>query len=158
MQPIKNKKRITNYSEFIENYTKNLITTSENVVSVELNYDSPVTFNAAKTKIRSFFEKLRSAKVHNEYLVVTNLKQQIPKHNLILDLNCVNSKFEEFLKTAWKNSDFVRVEKEESEKYANIYSDYYLDAAESIPLSNINSKQVKSKIFHRSRIKTTTGS
>ena len=152
MRALKNKKRITKNTTFIENYTRSTINEADSVLSVDLFHESPVTLSASKRKIRDLFEKIRGKFDHFEYLLVTNLENQLPNHKMLITLNCTTSKFEDFLQTAWKNSSVEIAEKENAEGYAQRFGDYYLDAAESLPLTNQNSKQVKSKLFQRSRI------
>jgi hypothetical protein len=108
--------------------------------------------SASKRKIRSFFEQIRKKFGVSEYLLVTNLENQFPKHKMLFSLNGVTSRFQELLQKAWKNSSVEVADKENAEKYAQRFSDFYLDAAESVPFTNQNSKQVKSKLFQRSRI------
>ena len=71
---------------------------------------------------------------------------------MLVILNGETSKFQELLQRAWKNSSVEVAERENAEKYAQGFSDFYLDAAESVPFTNQNSKQVKSKLFQKSRI------
>lgn len=152
MRALKNKKRIKRNTEFIENYTRNTINEADSVLSVDLFHDEPISLWASKKQIRGLFEKIRGKFEDSEYLLVTNLENQTPKHKMLIALDQPTSKFQEVIKRAWKNSSIEVVEKENSERYAQSFSDFYLDAAESVPFTNQNSKQVKSKLFQRSRI------
>jgi hypothetical protein len=152
MRALKNKKRITRNTEFIENYTRNVISEAEQVLSVDLHHEHPLSLRAAKVKIRDLFGKIRE-KFDSEYLLVTNLDDQVPRHKMLVSINGPTAKFEEILQREWKNSSVELVKKEEATKYAERFSDFYLDAAENIPFTNQNSKLVKSKLFQKSRIK-----
>jgi hypothetical protein len=152
MRALKNRKRITKNKEFIKSHTRNVITEAEQVLSVDLYHDHPLSLRAAKVKIQDLFGKLRG-KLDSEYLLVTNLDDHFPRHKMLLSINGPTSKFEEILQQEWKNSSVELVNKEKAAKYAESFSDFYLDAAESIPFTNQNSKLVKSKLFQKSRLK-----
>jgi hypothetical protein len=152
MRALKNKKRIAKNTEFIENYTRNTINEADSVLAVDLFHESPVTLSASKRKIRVLFDKIRGKFEDSEYLLVTNLENQLPKHKMLFTLNGPTSKFQELIQRVWKNSTVEVAETENAERYAQKFSDFYLDAAESIPFTNQNSKQVKSKLFQKSRI------
>jgi hypothetical protein len=152
IRALKNKKRITKNTEFIENYTRNVISGADHVLAVELNHDQPLTLSASKRFIRQFFDKIRGSFKDSEYLLLTNMDNQVPRHKMLVILNGETSKFQELLQRAWKNSSVEVAERENAEKYAQGFSDFYLDAAESVPFTNQNSKQVKSKLFQKSRI------
>jgi len=152
MRALKNKKRIAKNTEFIENYTRNTINEADSVLAVDLFHESPVTLSASKRKIRDLFDKIRGKFEDSEYLLVTNLENQLPKHKMLFTLNGPTSKFQELIQRVWKNSTVEVAETENAERYAQKFSDFYLDAAESIPFTNQNSKQVKSKLFQKSRI------
>lgn len=152
MRALKNKKRIAKNTEFIENYTRNTINEAESVLAVDLFHDQPISLCASKRKIRDLFEKIRGKFEDSEYLLVTNLENQTPKHKMLITLDQPTSKFQEVLERAWKNSSVEVADRGHAERYAQRFSDFYLDAAESVPFTNQNSKQVKSKLFQRSRI------
>ena len=152
MRALKNKKRIAKNTEFIENYTRNTINKAESVLAVDLFHESPVTLSASKRKIRELFDKIRGRFEDSEYLLVTNLENQLPKHKMLFTLNEPASKFQELLRRTWKNCHVEVADRGNAERYAQRFSDFYLDAAESIPFTNQNSKQVKSKLFQKSRI------
>jgi len=152
MRALKNKKRITKNTNFIENYTRSTINEADSVLSVDLFHESPVTLSASKRKIRDLFEKIRGKFEESQYLLVTSLENQLPKHKMLITLNQPSSKLEELLKTEWCKSSVEVAEKEDAERYAQSFSDFYLSAAEELPFTNQNSKQVKSKLFQRSRI------
>ena len=149
---LKNKKRIKSNSELIENYIRSTINEADSVLSVDLFHESPLTFSASKRKIRSLFEQIRNKFDLSEYLLVTTLENQLPKHKMLITLNQPTSKLEELLKTAWCKSSVEVAKKENAERYAQSFSDFYLSAAEELPFTNENSKLVKSKLFQRSRI------
>jgi len=149
---LKNKKRIKSNSELIENYIRSTINEADSVLSVDLFHESPLTLSASKRKIRSLFEQIRNKFDLSEYLLVTTLENQLPKHKMLITLNQPTSKLEELLKTEWCKSSVEVAEKENAERYAQSFSDFYLSAAEELPFTNQNSKQVKSKLFQRSRI------
>ena len=152
MRALKNKKRIAKNTELIENYTRSTINNADSVLAVDLFHESPTTLSASKRKIRALFEQIRNKFEDSEYLLVTNLENQLPKHKMLFTLNEPTSKFQELLQRAWKNSSVEVAVKEDAERYAQRFSDFYLDAAESVPFTSQNSKQVKSKLFQRSRI------
>lgn len=153
MRALKNKKRITRNTEFIVNYTRNVISEAEQVLSVDLFHDQPISLCASKKKIRNLFEKIRNKFEDSEYLLVTNLENQTPRHKMLFCIDWPASKFQKILEKAWKNCTVELVTKEKAEKYAQTFGDFYLDAAESLPFSNQNSRQVKPKLFQRSQIK-----
>ena len=153
MRAMKNKKRITRNTEFIENYTRNTILEADSVLAVDLFYDQPISLCASKKKIRGLFEKIRNKFEDSEYLLVINLENQHPRHKMLFCIDGPASKFQKILEKAWKNCTVELVTKEKAEKYAQTFGNFYLDAAESVPFSNQNSRQVKSKLFQRSRIK-----
>jgi hypothetical protein len=152
MRALKNKRRIRRNTEFIENYTRNTINEADTALAVDLFHDQPISLCASKKKIRDLFEKLRGNFDESEYLLVTNLERQTPKHKMLITLDQPTSKFQEVLERAWKNSSVEVADRGNAERYAQSFSDFYLDAAESVPFTNQNSKQVKSKLFQRSRI------
>ena len=152
MRALKNKRRIKKNTELIENYTRNTINEADTTLAVDLLHNEPISLCASKKKIRDLFEKIRGKFEDSEYLLVSNLENQTPKHKMLIALDQPTSKFQEVLERAWKNSSVEVIEKENSERYAQSFSDFYLDAAESVPFTNQNSKQVKSKLFQRSRI------
>jgi hypothetical protein len=152
MRALKNKRRIKRNTEFIENYTRDTINEADSVLAVDLFHDQPISLCASKRKIRHLFEKLRGKFEDSEYLLVTNLENQTPKHKMLITLEQPTSKFQEVLEGAWKNSSVEVADRGNAERYAQRFSDFYLDAAESVPFTNQNSKQVKSKLFQRSRI------
>ena len=152
MRALKNKKRITKNSEFIEIYSRNTINDGDNVLAVELLHDTTVTLSASKKKIRSLFEQIRNQLKYSDYLLVTNLVNEFPKHKMLIAVNETSAKFQEVLQRAWKNSTVEVADKENSERYVQSLTDFYLDAAESVPFTSQNSKAVKSKLFQRSRI------
>ena len=151
LKTLKNKKRIAKNTEFIENYTRNTINEAESVLAVDLFHESPVTLSASKRKIRDLFDKIRG-KYDSEYLLVTNLENQLPKHRVLFTLNGPTSKFQELIQRVWKNSSVEVADRENAERYAQSFGDFYLSAAEELPFTSQNSKQVKSKLFQRSRI------
>jgi len=152
IRALKNKKRITRNTELIENYTRDTINEADSVLAVDLFHDQPISLCASKKKIRDLFEKLRGNFEESEYLLVTNLERQTPKHKMLITLDQPTSKFQEVLERAWKNSSVEVADRGNAERYAQSFSDFYLDAAESVPFTKQNSKQVKSKLFQRSRI------
>lgn len=152
MRALKNKRRIKRNTEFIENYTRDTINEADTALAVDLFHDQPISLCASKKKIRDLFEKLRGNFEESEYLLVTNLERQTPKHKMLITLDQPTSKFQEVLERAWKNSSVEVADRGNAERYAQSFSDFYLDAAESVPFTNENSKQVKSKLFQRSRI------
>lgn len=152
MRALKNKKRIKRNTKFIENYTRDTINEADTALAVDLFHDQPISLCASKKKIRDLFEKLRGNFEESEYLLVTNLERQTPKHKMLIALDQPTSKFQEVLERAWKNSSVEVADRGNAERYAQSFSDFYLDAAESVPFTNQNSKQVKSKLFQRSRI------
>jgi hypothetical protein len=152
MRALKNKKRITKNTEFIENYARTTIENAENVVLVDLFHETPLTMRASKIRIRELLQKFRS-KYDLEYLLLTNLENQNPKHKMLFTLNGPPSKFQEHLEREWKNFHLEIADKGNPERYAQRLGDFYCDAAETVPFSNQNSKSVKSKLFQRSRIK-----
>jgi hypothetical protein len=149
---LKNKKRITKNTEFIKNHTKNVITEADQVLLVDLYHEHALSLRAAKVKISDFFEKIRG-KFDSEYLLITNLENQHPRHKMLLAVNGSTSKFQDILEKEWSNSSVELADKQNATKYAESFSDFYLDAAESIPFTNQNSKKVKSKLFQKSRLK-----
>ena len=149
---LKNKKRIKSNSELIENYIRSTINEADSVLSVDLFHESPLTLSASKRKIRSLFEQIRNKFDLSGYLLVTTLENQLPKHKMLITLNQPTSKLKELLKTEWCKSSVEVAEKENAERYAQSFSDFYLSAAEELPFTYQNSKQVKSKLFQRSKI------
>ena len=152
MRALKNKKRITKNTNFIENYTRSTINEAGCVLAVDLFHESPVTLSSAKKQIRCLFDKIRGKFEESQYLLVTSLENQLPKHKMLITLNQPTSKLEELLKIAWNKSSVEVAKKENAERYAQSFSDFYLSAAEELPFTNQNSKQVKSKLFQRSKI------
>ena len=128
------------------------INAADSVLAVELFHESPVTLSASKRKIRHLFDKIRNHFESPEYLLVTNVQNHLPKHKMLFTLNGPTSKFQDLLQRAWENSTVEVAEKEDVERHAQSFSDFYLDAAESVPFTKQNSKLVKSKLFQRSRI------
>lgn len=152
MRALKNRKRIKRNTEFIENYTRNTINGSNNVLALELLHQFPITLSASKKKIRDLFEKIRNKFENFEYLLVTNLQDRLPKHKMLITLDGSSAKLEQAIRRIWNKFTLEAVVKEDAERYAQSLSDFYLDAAESIPFTNENSKEIKSKLFQRSRI------
>ena len=152
MRALKNTKRITKNTRFIENYTRNTINAADSVLAVDLFHDSPVTLRGSKKQIRDLLEKIKGNFKDSEYLLVTNLVNQLPKHKMLFTLNGTTAEFQEVLKRVWCKSSVEVAEKDDVERHAQSFSDFYLDAAESVPFTKQNSKQVKSKLFQRSRI------
>jgi len=150
---LKNKKRIARNIQFIENYARTTIENAENVVLVDLFHETPLTMRASKIRIRELLQKFRGKFDSSEYLLLTNLENQHPKHKMLFTLNGSPSKFQEHLEREWKNFHLEIADKGNPERYAQRLGDFYSEAAETIPLTNQNSKLVKSKLFQRSRIK-----
>jgi hypothetical protein len=97
MRALKNKKRITKNTKFIENYTRTTIENAENVVLVDLFHETPLTMRASKIRIRELLQKFRGKFDNSEYLLLTNLENQHPKHKMLFTLNGPPSKFKEQL-------------------------------------------------------------
>ncbi len=153
MRALKNKKRITKNTEFIENYTRSTIQKAENVLLVDLFHETPLTMRASKEKIREFFQKIRGKFEKSEYLLITNLENQHPRHKMLFTVNGSLSDFQKHLEREWRGCHVEIADKGNPERYAQRLGDFYSDAAETVPFSNQNSKSVKSKLFQRSRIK-----
>jgi len=152
MRALKNKKRIKKNTEFIENYTRNTINDAKCVLEIDLFHESPVTLCSSKKKIRDLFQKFRGKFENSRYLLLTNFENNSSKHKMLISVDHSISSFEEIIQGAWRNSSVCVVDKDDVEMYAQRFSDFYSDAAETVPFTHQNSKQVKSKLFHRSRI------
>lgn len=152
MGTIKNKSRIERNSQLIENYVKSSILDADCVLTVDLFHAAPISLANSKKKIRKFFDRIRSKVGNSEYILLTNMDNQIPTHKMLVQLKESTSKFEVLLRDCWTNSVVEVAKAEDADKLASRFTDYYSDAVENLYFSRENSKLVKSKIFQKSRI------
>lgn len=152
MSTIKNKNRIERNTQLIENYVKSSVLDADCVLAVDLFHDAPISLATSKKKIRQFFDRIRSKVEISQYILLTNMDNQIPTHKMLVQLKESTSKFEVLLKDCWTNSVVEVVKTGDADRLASRFTDYYSDAVENLYFSRENSKLVKSKIFQKSRI------
>ena len=148
MSTRKNLLRIHQNIKSIENSVENLILSSESALLLKLNHRENVKLCEGKQKIRQFLGKIRIKFKNPEYLVLSMMDNQAPVHRLLIGIDAAP----EQLSSMW--GDICEIEllkKEDAFKHAVFMGEFYEEAAFSLAATRENSKNRKSKLFHRSQ-------
>ena len=148
MSTRKNLLRIHQNIKSIEQSVENLILTSESALLLKLYHRENVKLCEGKQKIRVFLGKIRIKFKNPEYLVLSMMDNQAPVHRLLIGIDAAP----EQLSSMW--GDICEIEllkKEDAFKHAVFMGEFYEEAAFSLAATRENSKNRKSKLFHRSQ-------
>ncbi len=148
MNTRKNLLRIHQNIKSIENSVEDLILTSESALLLKLYHRENLRLCEAKDKIRQFLGKIRIKFMNPEYLVLSMMDNQAPVHRLLIGIDAAP----EQLSSMW--GDICEIEllkKEDAFKHAVFMGEFYEEAAFNLGATRQNSKEHKSKLFHRSR-------
>jgi hypothetical protein len=144
----KNLLRIHQNIKSIENSVENLILTSESALLLKLYHCENLRLCDAKDTIRVFLGKIRIKFKNPEYLVLSMMDNQAPVHRLLIGIDAEADQ----LSKMWGDVCEIEVlQKEDAFKNAVFMGEFYEDAALTLAATRQNSKQQKSKLFHRSR-------
>jgi hypothetical protein len=144
----KNLLRIQQNIKSIENSVENLILTSESALLLKLYHCENLRLCEGKQKIREFLGKIRMKFRNPEYLVLSMMDNQAPVHRALIGIDAEP----EQLSKMW--GDICEIEllkKEDAFKNAVFMGEFYEEAAFNLGATRQNSKEQKSKLFHRSR-------
>ena len=148
MSTRKNLLRLHQNIKSIEQSVENLILSSESALLLKLYHRETLRLCEAKDKIREFLGKIRIKFKNPEYLVLSMMDNQAPVHRLLTGIDAAP----EQLSSMWGDvCEMELLKKEDAFKHAVFLGEFYEEAAFSLGATRENSKEHKSKLFHRSR-------